>query len=462
MTLADARAVLPGLEIGEADPATDLAGLEALARWCGRYSPWTALDGEDGIIIETTGCDHLFGGETALLADIVRRLGRAGIEVRPALADTPAAAWALARFRPSEGTPAGPLSAPPIAPSGETMVRLAALPIQALRLPPETVEGLERLGLRRIGALYRMSRAGLGRRFGPLPFQRLDKALGRLAEPISPLEPSPEFRVRLDFGEPIAAAEDIARAAGRLIERLADWLAREERGAHRLDLAAFRADGGVASLSVGCARATRDATHWRRLFAERLGSIDPGFGVDLMIIAAPRTERLAPAAPRLTARQAQPEAVERLVDRLRNRLGGDSVAVLRPLDSHLPERAAIRALPFTGRRRAGGWARPESRPPRPTRLLPVPEPVEALAATPDHPPHWFRWRRIGHRVVAAEGPERIAPEWWHDMADKAADAAGTRDYFRVEDETGRRFWLYRAGLYGEGGALPRWYLHGLF
>ncbi|MEC9346304.1 MAG: DUF6504 family protein [Pseudomonadota bacterium] len=459
MTLADARAVAPELVTRPAEPEADAAALAALARWCQRYSPWTAVDGDDGIIIESTGCDHLFAGEAAMLADMVTRLGRGGITVRPALAPTPGAAWALARFATPRAGEAGP-----VAPEGETMVRLAALPVAALRLPDETVEGLKRLGLHRIGALYRLPRAGLSRRFGGEPVRRLDQALGRVAEPLSPLQPGPEYRVRLDFGEPIGAPEDIARAAGRLLERLGAWLADVRCGSSRLELTAFRADGGVAAISVGCARASRDVAHWRRLFAERLAELDPGFGVDAMILAAPRTEPLAALQPTLDHGAAPADAVARLVDRLRNRLGGASVRVQRPGDSHLPERAVRLVPPPAGGTATDAWPGLADRPARPLRLLPVAEPVEALALAPDHPPHGFRWRRVAFRVAAAEGPERIAPEWWQDMAPPDTEAAETRDYYRVETTDGRCFWLCRTGLHdrGDGTRPPRWLLHGVF
>lgn len=470
MTLADARAVVPALATHPADPGADALGLDMLTRWCGRYSPWTATDGVDGLLIESTGCDHLFGGEEALLADLVARLKKAGITVRAALADTQAAAWALARFGAvaRDDTTMVQIAAP-----GGTMVALAPLPVAALRLEPGAVEGLERLGLRRIGELYRMPRGSLGRRFGQDIMRRLDKALGRTGDPISPLLPSPEFRVRLDFGEPIADRDDVARAAERLIERLARWLTDERRGAHQLDLTAYLSDGGVSGLTVRCARAMRDAAHWQRLFAEKLDGLDPGFGIDALILGAPRTETLSVSEPRLDHRRVSTDQVDRLVDRLRNRLGGNSVSLLRPADSHLPEHAQRHDPPDgrLGQLTVEAWPR---LPLRPLRLLPQPEVIEAVAETPDQPPRRFRWRRMQHRVVQAEGPERIAPEWWQTMAAPEREAAATRDYFRVSCAEGRGFWVYREGLYDRGhgaghgaGAAeqaraPAWYLHGLF
>jgi len=453
MTLADARALAPGLKTAPADISADAEGLAMLARWCGRYSPWTAPDGVDGVIVESSGCDHLFGGEAELLADLTGRLTRARVTVRAGLADTPAAAWALARF-------GGDAQADRIAPAGGGMVKLAPLTIAALRLEQETIEGLTRLGVKRIGDLYRMPRQSLGRRFGTEALRRLDKALGRIGDPISPMLPSPEFRVRLDFGEPIGKREDIAIAAERLIERLSRWLTQERRGAHRLDLAAYLADGGVSAISVTCARAMRDAAHWLRLFEEKLDHIDAGFGIDALILSAPRTEPLAAVEPRLDRQRVSPDQVSLLIDRLRNRLGPDSVQVLKPRGSHIPERAERRALPDAALK-VESWPRT---PLRPARLLPRPEPIEAVAEVPDLPPARFRWRRMSHHVVAAEGPERIAPEWWEGMSAPEREAAATRDYYRVESAEGRSFWLYREGLYDRGAPErpPAWFMHGLF
>jgi len=142
--------------------------------------------------------------------------------------------------------------------------------------------------------------------------------------------------------------------------------------------------------------------------------------------------------------------VEDLVDRLAGRLGLDAVLKLAPRESHLPERESMLLL-HEQKPRPAPW---RVKRPRPVRLLARPEPVEAVALVPDHPPILFRWRGVTHRVQRADGPERIASEWWR-------EERPTRDYFRVEDEAGRRFWLYRDGLFNETPH-PRWYLHGFF
>ena len=436
-TLAEARALVPDLRTDEHDPAADAQALRALADWCGRYSPWVAPDGADGIALDLTGAAHLFGGETALLAELHRRLRRFGLTARAAIADTLAAAWAVARFG----------DAAVVAP-GATRAALKPLPVAALRLEAETVAALAQVGLRRIGDLAGLPRAALARRFGPALLQRLDQATGAVAEPFTPLAPAAPWRTRIGFAEPIGTRPDLDAALTRLLAGLCALLAREQRGARALTLACSRVDGSVQHLAIGTARPSRDAAHLFRLFRDRLDAVAPGFGIEEMILAATATDALAPEQAALGSPDARtdaaPCALAELVDRLSVRLGPERVFRLAAVDSHLPERTSAPAPALAGG--DAGWPAQ----PRPVRLLPDPEPVEATTED-DAPPAEFRWRRVAHRIVRAEGPERIAPDWWRD------GAAGTRDYWRVEDDAGRRFWLYRAGA----GAAARWYLHGL-
>ena len=445
MTLADARAVCPALVTAPADPAADARGLARLADWCGRYSPWVAADGGDGIRLDITGSAHLMGGEQALLADLARHFERWGLGARLAAGDTLGAAWAWARHGPGG-----------VLPGGEVMARLAPLPVAALRLGPEVVAGLARLGLCRVGELYRLPRAPLAARFGAAVSRRLDQALGRVAEPVAPPRPAPAWRTRLAWPEPIGTLDGVRGALDRLLERLAELLAAERRGARRLELALYRVDGRVTRLAVGTARPSRAPGHLGALFAEHLDGLDLGFGIEAMALAARSVEPLAPAQAALDAApEAAADAVAELIDRLRNRLGPGHVVRLEPRASHIPERA-VTVVPALGPAGPGDWP---AAPPRPLRLLPAPEPIEVTApagadrsSARDQAPGGFRWRRVAHRVARAEGPERIEPEWWR--AGGPAAAGGGRDYFRLEDSAGRRFWVYRAG--------PRWYLHGLF
>ena len=454
MPLADALSFLPGLLTGAAAPEADAAALGRLAEWCRRYSPWTAPDGSDGIKIEITGCAHLWGGEAALVADLARRLTRQKIAHRIAIAGTPGAAWALARFAAAAGCPI--LPAP-----DEERAALAPLPVEALRLDPATAAGLRRVGLRQIGELYPMPRDALARRFGEEAGRRLDRALGREPEPLSPLSETPARRVRLSFAEPIADPADLARAIERLTQDLATRLAREGMGARRLDLAFHRIDGRVEHIRLGTARPSRDPRHLAGLFAARLETVDPGLGVEDMILALYAAEKLPAEQIGLTAARAPGGGIAPLVDRLGARLGLDAIGRLAAHASHIPERASLWA-PIAAAQSGKSDAIP-GKPPRPVRLFAPPEPIEAFWLLPDDPPFRFTWRRRPHQVRRADGPERIAEEWW--TAEGSAAAHALRDYYRVEDADGRRFWLFRSGLPGfgpRGEPPPRWFVHGVF
>ena len=472
LPLADALSFLPGLLTAAATPEADAAALGRLAEWCRRYSPWTAPDGADGVKIEITGCAHLWRGEAELAADLARRLDRQTIDHRIAVAGTLGAAWALARFAADRGRPA--LAAP-----GGERAMLAPLPVDALRFDPATAAGLRRVGLRHIGELYAMPRDALARRFGDAVEQRLDQALGDLPEPLSPLGEAPARRVRLSFAEPIVDPADLVRAIERLVQDLAARLAREGIGARRLDLAFHRVDGRVEHIRLGTARPSRDPKHLAGLLAAKLEAIDPGLGVEDMILALYAADRLPPTQAASLLPKPPPHAGEGrvavmrgsdrapaaaidwhgiapLLDRLGARLGLDAVGHLAAHPSHIPERASVR-VPVgekSGKTGTGMAGKPQ----RPVRLFAPPEPIEAAWLLPDDPPFHFTWRRRVYRVWRADGPERIAAEWWTGDSPITVDAI--RDYYRVEDAAGRRFWLFRAGLPGEPP--PRWFLHGVF
>jgi protein ImuB len=460
MPLADALSFLPGLATALAKPAEDAAALRRLAEWCGRYSPWTAPDDADGVRIEVTGSAHLWGGERALAADLAARLDRRGVASRIVIADTLGAAWAMARFAEASDSVV-------ILAQGEFRAALAPLPVEALRLDPLTAQGLRRVGLKRVGDLYAMPRDALARRFGETVARLLDQALDEMPEPLSPLGEAPSRRVRLSFAEPITEPTDLMLATERLTADLVLRLAREGTGARRLDLGFHRVDGRVERVSLGTARPSRDPRHLAALFKERLDTIDPGLGIEDMILAAYAVEPL-PAEqiglPGQTASQ-QTSGIAPLLDRLGNRLGLDAISRLEPCESHIPERASVRVPAVSPHLSPPPWARRREGPAqrecgdRPIRLFDAPEPVEAFWLLPDDPPFRFMWRRRRHRVMRADGPERIADEWWRPEGSGAVDAI--RDYYRVEDEEGRRFWLFRAGLHG-GDHKPRWFVHGVF
>lgn len=456
MRLAQARAMVPHIQLAEANPEADAKALNALARWLVRYSPLVALDGADGLLIDSTGCAHLFGGENTMLNDIKGRLKKAGITAQLSIAENRAAARALARYRP------GTISTS----KEETQKILASLPVQALRLTEGMTHTLYQLGLKTIGHLTSQPRPALARRFRGKPSKdvtallaRLDQIAGRKDEPISPLSPLPNWQVRQAFAEPVGHMEAIEYATASLIEDLCLTLMKAERGARRLDLSAFRVDGSVQTLTIGTSRASRDKAHLMRLFTEKLDTLEAGFGFDLLILAVRETEKLSPSQIGDT-REETAQSTANLLDRLATRLGPGSVCVLKHRHSHLPERAQTFAPVSEA---TLGWQYLQSlTAPRPIRLLMHPETIEVLAEIPEGPPRRFRWRRKEHRVLKAEGPERIAPEWWIDPADR------TRDYYRVEVASGARFWLFRHGLYSSPGlrvgeaSTPDWYLHGFF
>ena len=441
MTLADARAAVPALAVAGANPAADIENLGQLADWCSRWTPWTAIDGADGIVLDVSGCAHLFGGEATLLAQIGCRLQRLGFTARLALADTPAAAWAWARFG------GGGVLAP------ETQATaLGPLPVAALRLTPALVRDLELLGLATIATLSTVPCGPLARRFGDKPRRRLDQALGRLAEPIGPRPPVPDWNRCQTFAEPIARSEDVAAALRLLLLDLTADLAAIERGARQLVLTAYRIDGATQRATIGTSRPNRAAHHLARLFAEALERLDAGFGIEALRLTATVTEPLPARQLDWQCRTVEPEALVHLIDRLQQRLGAAAVFRLSPLESHWPERA-VTAVPALAPACRTVRAPPM---PRPLHLLPAPEPITVMAPVPDDPPVAFRWRQLYRRVSHAEGPERIGAEWW-----RTSEEAPARDYYWVEDEAGRRYWLFRDGPYIPGQP-ARWYLHGLF
>jgi protein ImuB len=479
--LADARAMIPSLDAVDADQAADAALLAAIADWAERYTPLVALD-QDGLMLDVTGCAHLFGGEERIVADMLARLEDQGFAARAAIAGSPGAASAAARFT----------ARITVAPE-ETPAMLAPLPMAALRLDLETVSALDRVGLKRIGQILEAPRPPLAVRFGSTLLRRLDQALGREEEAIGPRRPVAALIAERRFAEPIVLQEDIAATLVSLAGALASNLEQRGEGARSYELALFRVDGAVRRIAVGASRPVRAPDLVLDLFREKFAGlaeeIDAGFGFDMVRLSVPVSEASAPAQVDLAGDAVGEADLGRLIDRIGARLGPERVSRIAHGDSHIPERAEvieqiggdIHPLP---RSREGGGILPRAagegdhapapdRDPgkhggggdgtdpdafidRPLRLLARPEPVEATAAVPDGPPLHFRWRRALYRVARAEGPERIAPEWWRD-----ADAL-TRDYFRVEDATGHRFWLFREGLYGRETTAPRWYLHGVF
>jgi protein ImuB len=439
LSLTDARAICPTLTVREAEPARDMAALRALALWCRRWSPRTATDGADGILLDLAGCCHLFGGEAGVLAAVTKRLGAAGLTMRAAVAGQALAAWAWARFG------AGGLLDPE-----EARARLKELPVAALNIDGMTATALRRLGLQRIGQLLPLPRASLRRRFGAVLPERLEQMFGAAEPAFVPLREPARFVADLNFAEPIGRNEDVEMALCRLLERVCRDLERAQMGGRRWRLRLWRVDGDLVERETHTGRPCRDAGHVAWLMALGLDGLDAGFGIELMRLEALETTTLDAEQTGL-AENTDVAALTRLIDRLAARLGEGRVLRLEAVDSHWPERA-MRLVPAgtpPGRRT---WLAGQ---PRPLRLLRQPQPIVALARVPDGPPVQVGLGRSRQRVIRAIGPERILPEWWR------TPGVHLRDYYEVTLADGRSLWVYREGAYDEPEP-PTWWLHGLF
>lgn len=459
MMLADARTLCPQIAAAPHDQAGDLAFLEQLAVWALRWGPWSALDPPDGLLVDVTAVPHLFGGEAKLLADVHAGFARRGLSIRAAIAPTAGAAWALAHHGPDSAI---------LAPGEDMAARLADLPIAALRLDEDVLTVLKQLGIKRLGDLSaitednaRSGRDAVQRRFrnrrspAANPLIRLDQLLGRVPEPLLPVVPIDLPMVQRRVMEPIRHRALLDQVVADLAEDMARELEGRMEGARRLELGMWRVDGAVAIKPLELAAATRDAGHICRLFAAKLDDVDAGFGIETVRLRASWAEPLALSQGDFeAAAQSHGTSLAACIDRLSVRLGAGAVSRPVPFASHLPERAQRWQPPLTPEPASQGVLAFHH---RPLKLLDKPEQIAVLYATPDGYPQRFRWRGGVHDVVRVEGPERIAPEWWREKGN-----ARLRDYYRIEDDAGRRYWIYRAGLIGDGrGGLPDWYLQGL-
>ena len=453
MPLANARAMLPALKVMVANEPADRKLLERIADWCGRFTPFVALDPPRMVLLDVTGATHLFGGEKPMLDHIRMGLLRQGFAVRGALAGTAAAAQAMARY--GDGV---------VVPPGEDAKTVAPLPIEALRLGAVTTHAFRRAGLKTVGQAAARKRSELTARFGADMVSALDSALGHGERPISPRTPLPDYSAEHRFAEPIVTQDAVLRTLRSLTETLAGMLAERGEGVRRMESVFFRADGAVRRIAVETGEPTRDPAIIERLFREKLDALtdplDPGFGYDLIRLEANRVERADAQALRFESNANEEKEIRFLIDRLAARFGSHRILSFQPNDTHIPE-AAWAAVPAqyaqSPKQTAEKVRDLREAPRRPLRMLAKPEPVEVVAKVPEGPPLKFRWRRALHSVVHMEGPERIAMEWWRHQTPQPS-----RDYFRVEDEEGRRFWLYRDGIYARETASPRWYIHGIF
>ncbi|NVN87096.1 MAG: DNA polymerase Y family protein [Rhodopseudomonas sp.] len=456
--LANARAICPELQVFDADAAADAQTLDHVAAWCDRFTPLVALDSPDGLLLDITGCAHLFGGEVALLQMLCTALAAQGFAVSAAIASTAVCARTISRARHGR-----------IVADGDEAAAVAPLPVATLGADAAITSGLRRAGLKTIGDVAARARHEITARFGAGFTTLLEQALGQGDAPISPKQPLPDYIVEKRFAEPVATDGVIAATLTSLACMLVAAMDRQGKGARRLQASFFRTDGAVRSIAVDTGQPVTKAEVIDRLFRERLDAIadplDPGFGFDLIRLSASRTEIVVQQQRDLGAHIHDNDELSALIDRIAARLGDRRVVVHLPQDTHIPERAvlAVSAQQHLGHAAQAVWqTRVADEPPlRPLRLFEHPEPIQVIAGVPDGPPAQFRWRRATHAVVRAEGPERVAMEWW-----RAEGVTLTRDYFRVEDEAGLRFWLYRDGLYGSevmpAAGQPNWFMHGLF
>jgi protein ImuB len=452
MPLADARARIPALVAVPHDPDGEAQLMERLADLCDRFTPMVAIDPPDGLVLDIAGCTHLFAGEQALGRDAARLMRAQGLRVRTARADTPEAALALARLGAKKGE--------------EEREAVRRLPLLALRVAPDALLALRRAGFTRIGDLATLPPAPLAARFGSLLVDRLDRLLGRIDSRITPRRSPPPIRAERRFAEPVARVETVMAVLGELLGEVGEQLAERHQGGRRFAVRLYRSDGAMRDLAVETGQPVRDPAVVLRLFEERIEALsdplDPGFGFDIVRLAVPAVEVIDVTQDALDGARSHATDLAALLDRLGVRAGTRRFRRLAPRDTHMPERVTL-LLPVATPD-LPGWDAPlpEEPPLRPLSLLDPPERIEVMAEVPDGPPRQFRWRRTVHRIVRQEGPERIAPEWWRRPEGYADNPGLTRDYYRIEDEAGRRFWVFRHGLYERETNAPDWYVHGLF
>lgn len=471
--MADARARIGELVLIDHDPLPDQEWLERLADLCLRYTPTVALDHPHGLILDTTGCDHLLGGEAALMADVEARLARLGMTVAMAYAGTAEGARALARFA---GMPAQ-----------DEAAAIRRLPVSALELSDKATLALRRAGLKTVGEIARRPLSAIAARFGEQAVTAIRRILGEADSALAPRAVVPPLTAQRLFAEPLASTTAALAVLAELAEAASRQLEERKHGGRRFEALFFRTDGLVQRLRVETGRPSRDVPSLMRLFRERIEALsdplDPGFGFDLIRLNVPLSEPLGASQLGLEGGSVTESEVTALIERLSTRLGRNRVRRFAPRDTHIPEQAEF-SLPALDDTPPAAWpiADPGEPPLRPLHLFDPPQRIEVIGAeVPDGPPARFRWRRSLHDVARYEGPERIGEEWWrrkprpvevprpggaagetitrHELGD---DSRHTRDYYRIEDRRGRRFWIFRHGFYQAHKPMPDWYLHGLF
>ena len=444
MVLADARAIVPGLEIKDDPPELTEKLLRGIAEWLIRFTPKAAFVFPEDILLDITGCAHLWGGEIPYVKAIIRRLNAFGYSVKTGMADTVGASWAVAHFGSSEISP--------VVESDDQYNRLMALPPAALRLDAALTERFLKLGLLRIADLSVINRAALRRRFGDRLIQRMDQAFGREEEMIFPVEPTEPYRERLPCLEPIVMAAGIEIALKRLLDKLILRLQEEQKGVRQLSFRCFRVDDKITEISIGTHRASRNPAHLLKLFEPGIPGLEPGMGIELFVLESASVEELPSSQEKLWegSRGLEDNGLAELLDRLANAIGANRIHRYLPAEHYWPERSVQPAHSLTEKTQTTWWQQT----PRPVHLLHRPERIEVTAPVPDYPPMLFRYKGELHKVNKADGPERIEQEWW-------LQDGQHRDYYIVEDEQGRRYWLFRSGHYS-AEKTHQWFMHGFF
>ena len=441
MVLADARAIIPSLQVLDDRPEISHRLLNGLAEWCTKYTPFVAIDLHGGLILDASGCTHLWGGEIRYLEDILTRFKNLGYHTRAAIADTIGTAWAMAHYGK------GPL----IIESKQQTAALMSLPAEALRIEAETVEQLYNLGLGRISGFIGMQRSALRRRFGRSILQRLDQALGNEEEIVEPVQPVIPYQERLPSLEPIITATGIEIGLQRLLGTLCHRLKQEQKGLKTAIFKCYRTDGRIEKIEIGTNHPSSNSTHLFKLFELKISCIEPGPGIDLFLLEAQKTETVSPLQEKIWQKTGGLNNIQlsELFDRIAGKFGNDHIQRYVPDEHYWPERSIKPAL-SVNEELLREW---KTGRPRPVQLLSSPEQVQVTAPVPDYPPMNFRYKGKLHKIIKADGPERIEQEWWLQQGQH-------RDYYYVEDEEGRRYWLFRAGHYSDSSY--QWFIHGFF
>ncbi len=441
MVVADARAIFPGLQVLDDNAELSEKLLKRLAEWSIRYTPAVSIDGTSGLILDATGCAHLWGGENTYLENIITRLKNHGYNVCAAMADTIGTAWAIAHYRKKSG----------IIEKGQQTTALLSLPPEALRIDIETAERLHKLGLRHISQLINMQRSALRRRFGQPIIQRLNQALGLENEVMHPVQPVEPYQERLPSLEPIITLTGIEIALKRLLETLCKRLKQEQKGLRKAVFKCYRTDEKILSIEIGTNRPSNNINHLFKLFELKTGTLEADAGIDLFILEAQKVETISPLQEKLWQKTGGLDniALLELMDRIAGKFGADHVRRYLPDEHYWPERSVKSALSLNEKLTVE-WKVDR---PRPLQLLPNPETIEVTAPVPDYPPMNFRYKQKLHKIINAEGPERIEQEWWLQQGQH-------RDYYYVEDEDGNRYWLFRLGHYHDRSY--QWFIHGFF